>query len=72
MTTLNNELKLSNRETEVLKLAAAGLTTNQIAEKLYLSPNTIESHRRSMIKKAGVKNMSAVIFCAMSAGIIQP
>lgn len=70
MTTPNTELKLSTRETEVLKLTAEGLTTKEIAQKLFLSPNTIESHRRSMIKKAQVRNMNAVIFCAMNAGII--
>lgn len=61
---------LSNREREVLQLIAAGLTTNEIAEKLFTSKRTIETHRQNIIEKAQVKNTAALIKYAMEHGLI--
>ncbi len=52
---------LTKREMEVIKLIMAGKTTNQIAEKLFLSTKTIESHRRSIFKKLNVKNIAQML-----------
>lgn len=59
---------LSKREHEVLKLIAEGLTNQQVAEKLFLSPLTIDSHRKNMILKFGVQNTASLINMAAQNG----
>lgn len=57
----NNEtdkVKLTKRETEVLKLIANGNTTPMISEKLLISHSTVETHRRNLIEKTGVEGGS--------------
>ncbi|WP_435353727.1 response regulator transcription factor [Emticicia sp. SJ17W-69] len=63
---INKELaQLSVREIEVLKLIAQEFSTNEIAEQLFVSVNTIESHRKSLMKKLDVKNVVGLIKFAM-------
>lgn len=57
--------QISTREIEVLKLIAMEYSTNEIAEKLFVSVNTIESHRKSLMKKLDVKNVVGLIKFAM-------
>ena len=59
---------LSAREQEVLQLVAEGLTTAQIAEKLFTSPRTVETHRQNIMEKTGTKNTAALIKAAASQG----
>jgi DNA-binding NarL/FixJ family response regulator len=59
---------LSTREQEILQLVAEGLTTTQIAEKLYTSPRTVETHRQNMMEKTGAKNTAALVKAAASQG----
>lgn len=61
---------LSKRELEVLQLIAEGATTNEIAEKLFLSKRTIETHRQNMMEKLQVKNTATLIRLAMSEGLL--
>ena len=61
---------LTKREKEVLALIAEGLTNHKIAEQLFLDVTTIDSHRKNMITKLGVKNTAALIKLAVSEGII--
>lgn len=62
---------LSAREHEVLQLVAEGLTTAQIAEKLFTSPRTVETHRQNIMEKTGTKNTAALIKAAMSQGWLE-
>ncbi len=62
--------KLTRREKEVLLEAASGLTTPQIADKLFISPHTVESHRKNLIAKFGTKNLSSAIKLATEYGLI--
>ena len=57
--------QISSREIEVLKLIAMEYSTNEIADKLFVSVNTIESHRKSLMKKLDVKNVVGLIKFAM-------
>ena len=53
--------KLSIREIEVLGLIMQGLTNNDIAEKLFISYETVKSHRKHILEKTGAKNTAALI-----------
>lgn len=61
---------LTNREREVLNEICSGKSNREIAELLHLSVHTIDSHRKSIIKKTGVKNTAGLIRLALSSGII--
>jgi len=59
---------LTAREQEILRLVADGLTTAQIAAKLFTSPRTVESHRQNIMEKTGTKNTAALVKAAVSQG----
>lgn len=52
---------VSQREREVLKLMAQGHTTAKIGEQMFISPLTVESHRRNLLQKFGVVNTASLI-----------
>ena len=58
------------REKEVLELIAEGYTNPQIAEKLFLSPFTVDSHRKNLIAKLNVKNTAMLIRFAVEHKLI--
>jgi DNA-binding NarL/FixJ family response regulator len=64
-------VKLTKRELQVLELLAEGLTNKEIAEKIYLSKRTVETHRKNLIDKTNSKNSSALIRYAIVNGIIK-
>lgn len=66
----HNQLLLTRREVEVLKLIAEGLTNQEIADKLFVSASTIDSHRKSLISKLQVKNTAALVRTALESKII--
>ena len=53
--------KLSIREIEVLALIMQGFTNAEIAEKLFISYETVKSHRKSILTKTGARNTAALI-----------
>lgn len=63
---------LTPREQEVLQLSAEGKTSSQIAERLSVSPRTVEKHRSNLMQKLGLSNRSEVVRYAVSKGIILP
>jgi len=52
---------LTPREVEILSLTASGFSEKQIADQLFLSIHTIKTHRKNMVKKAGVKNAAELV-----------
>ncbi len=52
---------LTSREKEILSCIAEGLTNNQIAEKLFISPLTVDSHRKNLLAKFNAKNTAMLI-----------
>jgi len=58
------------REKEVLGLVAEGMTNNEIAEKLFLSQNTVDTHRKSLLSKFGAKNTASLIRMAAQMRLI--
>lgn len=63
---------LSERELEVLKLICAEKTTPEIAERLFLSPRTVEGHRNNILLKTGARNVAGLVVFAMTNGIHTP
>ncbi|WP_235941979.1 response regulator transcription factor [Pontibacter fetidus] len=61
---------LSKREIEVLTLIAEGFTNAEIADKLFTSKRTIETHRQNILEKTGAKNTANLIKYAISHKII--
>jgi DNA-binding NarL/FixJ family response regulator len=61
---------LSEREIEIIKLISQELSTNEIAEKLFLSPATVETHRHNILKKLRLKNSIGLVKFAMKNGLI--
>jgi DNA-binding NarL/FixJ family response regulator len=70
-----NDLKaipqLTKREKEVLDLISEGNTTAAMAKQLFVSPLTIESHRRNLLQKFEVKNVASLIKTASQQGLLQ-
>jgi DNA-binding CsgD family transcriptional regulator len=55
----------------VLRLLASGMTTREIAERLFLSSNTIRSHKRALYHKLGVHSRPDVIARATALGLLE-
>jgi DNA-binding NarL/FixJ family response regulator len=62
---------LTPRELEVLKLIAEEYANPEIAEKLFISVRTVDTHRRNLIEKLGVKNTAGLVKYALRHGIIE-
>jgi DNA-binding NarL/FixJ family response regulator len=55
---------LTRREKEVLELIAGGMTNNEIGEKLFISPSTVDTHRKNLLAKFEAKNTASLIHIA--------
>ena len=67
---LNQNLAYEQREKEILSHIAAGLTNNQIAEKLFISIDTVDSHRKNLHAKLNVKNTAMLIRFAIENNLV--
>lgn len=63
-------IQLSKREQEVVELCSEGLTCHEIAERLFISPRTIETHKNAIFKKLGIHNSVELVRYAINHGII--
>lgn len=63
--------KLSVRELEVLQLLSDGLSTSEIAQKLFISQRTVEHHRSNLLAKTQAKNVVGLIKYAIANGLIK-
>ena len=61
---------LTRREKEVLELIADGLTNNEIAEKLFISSTTVDTHRKNLLAKFEAKNIAALVKMAVHMQLI--
>jgi DNA-binding CsgD family transcriptional regulator len=61
---------LTGREVEVLRLVARGLTTRQIADRLYISPKTADHHIQHVYTKSGVSTRAAAALWAMQHVVV--
>jgi DNA-binding NarL/FixJ family response regulator len=61
---------LTDREREILQLAAEGYGNKEIGERLFISPRTVETHRANFMRKLNVENQAELIRYALQRGIL--
>ncbi len=64
------EVPLTKREIEILKLIAEGHSNQEIANKLYISYNTVDTHRKNIMHKLSIKNTAGLVRYAIEKGLI--
>ena len=62
----------SQREMDVLQAIAGGLTSKEIAQRLFISENTVEAHRKSLFQKLEARNIADLVMKAVKRGYIGP
>ena len=65
------DVPLTKREIEILKLIAEGLSSQEIADKLFISLRTVETHRLNINQKLDVKNTAGLVKEALKRGLIE-
>lgn len=66
----NPDVPLTDREVEVLKLVAKGMTNQQISERMNISPRTVDTHRRHIMEKLDLHNAAALSHYASKSGLL--
>lgn len=61
---------LTRREKEILQMLSQGMTTNDIAAKIFLSPYTVDTHRKNLLAKFEVSNAAMLITMAAKFGLV--
>lgn len=61
---------VTDREIEVLNLISYGLSSHDIAANLYISFETVKSHRKNLLQKIGVNNVAALVRRGLEQGLI--
>lgn len=61
---------LTRREKEVLQLIAEGLTNQEIADRLFVSVSTVDTHRKNLLQKLAAKNTAALVKIAMDQQLL--
>ncbi len=67
----NPPVPMSPRELKVLRLIAKGYTNHQIAEMLFTSRRTVETHRQHLLEKTGTNNTATLVMYAASNGLLE-
>lgn len=65
------EVELTNREKEVLQLICEEFTTQEIADKLFISNRTVEGHRNNLLSKLGCRNTAGLVVYALQSELVQ-
>jgi DNA-binding NarL/FixJ family response regulator len=68
---LHQNIELSDREVDVLRLICEGLSAREIGEKLFVSPRTVETHKRNIMEKFDVNSVSKLIVAALKNEILK-
>lgn len=64
------EVQLTKREVQIIKLIASEYTTNEIASELSISTHTVDTHRKNIVSKLGVKNTAGLVKFAMENELV--
>jgi two-component system response regulator NreC len=63
--------EITPRELQVLRLIAKGRTRNEIADELFLSPLTVDNHRKSLMRKLGIHDRVDLARFAIAEGLVE-
>lgn len=69
---INLEFQLTDREIEIITLIALEFSGKEISEKLFISSNTVETHRKNILKKLNAKNTISLVKFALKNNLINP
>ena len=61
---------LTERETEIIALLSKGMTSKEMAIELNLSPHTIDTHRKNILKKLNLKTSAQLVYLAALQGVV--
>lgn len=67
-----SELNISEREVEIIVLIAEGFINKEIADRLFLSTHTVNTHRKNIMSKLGVGNAAGVVLFAVKEKLVSP
>ncbi len=70
LTGSKQDIEISTRELDVLKLISEGMTDSEMAEKLFISSHTVNSHRKNLLSKFNAKNSAVLVKKAIEKGLI--
>lgn len=68
---ISEHMPLTPREIEIMQLIIQELTSAEIAEKIFISPTTVETHRRNLMKKLGVSSALGLMKYALKHGLVK-
>ena len=63
--------ELSDREKDVMRLIVKEMTSTEIAEALFISTHTVDTHRKNILSKLNVKNVAGLVRFALQTGIVK-
>ncbi|MBR5281621.1 MAG: response regulator transcription factor [Alistipes sp.] len=63
--------RLSEREVEILVAICRGLSTQEIADQLFISKRTVDKHRANILEKSGCKNSTSLVVYAIKNGLVE-
>jgi len=66
------QLNISSREKEIIGLIARGLINKEIADRLFISTHTVNTHRKNIMAKLGINNTAGIVLFAVKEGIVSP
>ena len=67
----NVDVELTEREKDVIRLIVRGKSTEEIAEQLFISKHTVDTHRKHILAKLEVKNVAGIIRYAIQTGLVK-
>jgi DNA-binding NarL/FixJ family response regulator len=67
-----DSVQISPRELDIIQYIAEGYTNTQVAEMLFLSPHTVNTHRKNIMNKLGVKNTAGIVMYAVKINLVSP
>jgi DNA-binding NarL/FixJ family response regulator len=65
------DIKITEREKDIIRLIAEGCNTQDIAEKLFIAKHTVSTHRKNILSKLEVKNSAGIIRYGIQTGIVK-
>ena len=65
------KIELTSREKEVLELLSTGYNSKEIGEKIFISSNTVEYHRKQLLRKTNSRNVAELIGKAFRTGLLK-